>query len=98
MVMLLIAAAGVCRSVTIAAKLAFRPFPGLYSGYADDPGTGVSGRTLSPFVNLLGAQATAVRRPRHAAVWQQEPPHTADTGLWFRDVCSSVCTYFTLLI
>lgn len=40
MVMLKIAAAGVCRTVTIAAKLAFRPFPGLFSGYADDPGPG----------------------------------------------------------
>lgn len=98
MVMLVIAAAGVCRSVTIAAKLAFRPFPGLFSGYADDPGAGVLGRTLSLFVKLLGAQATAVRRPRHAAVWQQETPHGADTGLRFRDVCSRARTYFTLFI
>lgn len=98
MVMLVIEAAGVCRSVTIAAKLAFRPFPGLFSGYADDLGTGVLGRTLSLFVKLLGAQATAVRRPRHAAVWQQEAPHSADTSLRFRDVFSRVRTYFTLFI
>lgn len=98
MVMLAIAAAGVCRSVTIAAKLAFRPFPGLFLGYADDPGTGDLRRTLSLFVKLLGAQATAVRRPRHAAVWQQEPPHPTDSSLRFRDVCSGVCTYFTFCV
>lgn len=62
------AAAGVCRGVTIAAKLAFRPFPELGSGYAGDPGAGDLGRTLSLFVQLLGVQSTAVRRPRHAAV------------------------------
>lgn len=62
------AAAGVCRGVTIAAKLAFRPFPELGRGYADDQGTEDLGRTLSLFVKLLGAQSTAVKRPRHAAV------------------------------
>lgn len=60
--------AGVCRGVTIAAKLAFRPFPELGSGYADNLGAGDLGRTLSLFVKLLGAQSTAVKRPRHAAV------------------------------
>lgn len=68
MVMQARAAAGVCRGVTIAAKLAFRPFPELGSGYADDLGARDLGRTLSLFVKLLGAQSTAVRRPRHAAV------------------------------
>lgn len=68
MVMQARAAAGVCLDVTIAAKLVFRPFPELGSGYADDLGAADLGRTLSFFVKLLGAQATAVKRPRHAAV------------------------------
>lgn len=62
------AAAGACRGVTIAVKLAFRPLPELGSGYADDLGARDLGKTLSLFVKLLGAQSTAVRRPRHAAV------------------------------
>lgn len=68
MVMQARAAAGVCRGVTIAAKLAFRPFPEQGSEYADDPGARDLGRTLSFFVKLLGAQSTAVKRPKHAAV------------------------------
>lgn len=61
-------AAGACRVVTIAAKLAFRTSPELGSEYADDLGARDLGRTLSLFVKLLGAQSTAVMRPRHAAV------------------------------
>lgn len=68
MAMQVMLAAGVCRGVTIAAKLAFRPFPEPFWGNADDREAGDFGRTLSLFVELLGAQSTAVKRPRHAAV------------------------------
>lgn len=62
------AAAKACRGVTIAAKLAFRLFPELGSGYADDLGARYLGKTLSLFVKLLGVHLTAAKRLRYAAV------------------------------
>lgn len=90
MVMQARAAAGVCRGVTIAAKLAFRPFPELGSGYADDLGAGDLGRTFKPLCQAPRSSVDRCEEAKSCSCLATRTPHTTDTGLWLRSVCVCV--------